>query len=580
MILQKHFNNIYHRRFIVLVAFITVFISSCKEDQEVVTGKGGVVYGGEFKFMSFEKVENLFPLSTVDLYAQRLNSQIFETLVKLNLSTLAIEPALCESYEISDDAKTFRFKIRKGVYFHDDPCFGGKGRELTPQDIKYSLEMACSGLSINKMSYLLINRIQGAKSFYQQSKKALPKAGVSGIRLLGKNTIEIRLLQPFEGFLKVLTLTNLGVFPREAYAFYKEKIGRHPVGTGPFSLEKLDEKGAVLSRHLKYWRKDKLGNQLPFIDKISMTYAKDKRSELIAFRKKEIDIVLEIPVEEIEYILGSLKDAQAGKNVIHRVESHPSISTHYIGFACESPEFKDERIRRAFAMAINREELVEKWLLGEGWPSTNGFVPTMDNYNSADVQGVLFNPKEAQRLIAQAGFPSGKGFPQLDFYVNAVRGSAAHNMCKGIVAQLKRNLGIPLKIILCSLEERERAVRSGKAKIWRSGWIADYPDPENFLSLFYGGNKANVVTTINDFRFQNKSFDALYESAQRELDEEKRNRLFVRCDQILVDQSPVIPLFTDDYLVMVNIRVRNFETNEMENLDFSTIFIKEPPQRK
>ncbi len=576
---KKHIVHLFYIFLTGLLAVVFLLISGCKDDREIVTGKGGVVYGGEFKFMSFEKVDNLFPLSTVDLYDQRLNSQIFETLVKLNMSTLAIQPSLCESYEISDDAKTFRFKIRKGVKFHDDPCFGGNSRELTAQDIKYSLEMACSGLGMNKMSYLLINRIEGAKAFYKQSRNTLPKTGVSGIRVIGKNTIEIRLLQPFEGFLKVLTLTNLGVFPHEAYEYYKEKISQHPVGTGPFLLEKLDEKGVVLSKHLKYWRKDELGNKLPFLDKITMTYAKNKRSELIAFRKKEIDVVLEIPVEEIEYILGSLKDAQAGKNVIHRVESHPSISTHYIGFACESPEFKDDRVRKAFAMAIDRHELVEKWLLGEGWPSQNGFVPSMDNFNSEDVKGVTFDPKEAQRLIAQAGFPSEKSFPKLDFYVNAVKGSAAHIMCKGIVAQLKKNLGISLKIILCSLEERERAVKSGKAKIWRSGWIADYPDPENFLSLFYGGNKANAVTTVNDFRFQNKSFDALYETAQRELDEEKRNQLYVRCDKILADQAPVIPLFTDDYLVMVNVRVRNFETNEMEYLDFSTIFIKEPPKR-
>jgi peptide/nickel transport system substrate-binding protein len=254
------------------------------------------------------------------------------------------------------------------------------------------------------------------------------------------------------------------------------------------------------------------------------------------------------------------------------------MSTHYIGFACESIEFQDQRVRKAFAMAVDRRELVEKWLLGEGWPSENGFVPSMDAYNSSNIQAVQFNPKAAQELLAQAGFPSGKGFPQLEFYVNAVKGSASHNLCKGIVAQLKKNLGINLKLVLCSLEERERVVKSGKAKIWRSGWIADYPDPENFLSLFYSGNKANVLTTINDFRFRDKSFDAIYESALRELDEEKRNQLFIECDKIIVNQTPVIPMFTDDYLVMVNIRVRNFETNEMENLDFSTIFIKEPPK--
>jgi peptide/nickel transport system substrate-binding protein len=288
---------------LIALSSLALIISSCgSETAEQRTAVGGKLYGGEFKFMSSEKVDNLFPISTVDLYSQRLNSQIYEPLLKLDIETMKVVPSIAESYKVSEDAKTFTFKIRKGVKFHADACFNGEGRELTVQDVKYTLEMACSGLKINKMSYLLVNRIQGAKEFYAMSKRSFVPSGVSGIRIIDNATLEIRFIESFIGFDKILTHTNLGIFPKEAYEMYGSEIKKHPVGTGPFMLEKMETSGITLKRNPVYWRKDELGNQLPFLDKVIMSYAKDKKSELLAFRKKEVDLVLEIPVENIENI--------------------------------------------------------------------------------------------------------------------------------------------------------------------------------------------------------------------------------------------------------------------------------------
>jgi len=186
------------------------------------------------------------------------------------------------------------------------------------------------------------------------------------------------------------------------------------------------------------------------------------------------------------------------------------------------------------------------------------------------------NVAQAQALLAKAGYPGGKGFPVLDFYVNAIEGSAPHKMSIGVADQIKKNLGITLNIKLCTIDQRDKAIILGKAKIWRSGWIADYPDAENFLSLFYGGNIHENSADVNAFKFRNKQYDALFEKALKELDEKKRNDLFAKCDQMIVDQAPVLPILTDDFMVMINARIRDFQTNSMENLDFSTIFIKEP----
>jgi oligopeptide transport system substrate-binding protein len=146
----------------------------------------------------------------------------------------------------------------------------------------------------------------------------------------------------------------------------------------------------------------------------------------------------------------------------------------------------------------------------------------------------------------------------------------------GIVDQIKKNLGVELKIKLCTIEEREKAIASGKAKIWRSGWIADYPDAENFLSLFYSGNIRENSAEVNSFKYRSKNYDNMFSKAVKELDVQKRNELFAACDQIIIDESPVMPILTDDFMIMINARLREFKTNSMEHLDFSAIFIKEP----
>ena len=537
---------------------------------------GGKMYGGEFRFMSVEKVNNLFPLSTIDVYAQRINSQIFEPLLKIDMESMNVVPAIAESYKVSEDAKTFTFQIRKGVMFHEDECLDGGSREVTANDIKFTLEMACSGLPENQISYLLVNRIVGAADFNAKTKKTLVKTGVSGIRVINDYSLEIKLTEPFVGFDRILSHTNLSVFPKEAYEKYGKDISKHPVGTGPFMLEKMDEQGITLKRNPNYWKKDELGNQLPFLDKVVMTYVKDKKNELMAFRNKEIDLVMEVPVEEIENVFGSLEEAQEGKNVKHKVESESSMNINYVAFANESTEFSDVRVRKAFNLAINTTEIVDKYLLGEGYAVKNGFVPRMDNYPNDLVKGHKTNIEQARALLSQAGYPNGKNFPVLDFYVNTLEGSSAHKMTIAVVEQVKEALNIDLKIKLCTLEERDHAIATGKAKIWRSGWVADYPDAENFLSLFYGGNLTEESSAINAFRFKNAEFDAFYEKASKEINQDKRNALLVKCDQLVIDQAAVMPILTKDFLIIVNARIRDMKTNAMESLDFSTIYIKEP----
>lgn len=560
-----------------LLLLVGALLSSCGgggTDWENLKALGGKKYGGNFKFMSAEKIENFFPTYAADLYSVRLIQQIYEPLLSVDPKTLDVVPNIAESYEVSEDAQVYTFKIRKGVFFHSDDCFGGEGRELTAEDVKHTLDYACSGAPENQIYYLLVNRIKGAKEYYESTKSSKgSKDGVSGIRVIDNNTIQITLKEPFAGFEKILTHLSLGVFPQEVFNFYGDKVNAHPVGTGPFMLASKSSDKILLKRNPNYWQKDEFGNKLPFIDSVTITYSDNKRSELAAFQKGKIDLVLEIPVEEVNNIFGTLEEAKT--NIKHKVDSEQSFSINYLAMDVVNSQFKDANVRRAFNLAINRDEIIELWLEGEGWAANHGFVPSMKNYPIDEVNGYEFDSKAAQKLMKDAGYPNGLGFPKTDFYVNALEGSATHKMAQAIAAQIKTNLNVTLDIVLCSYKEREEAIKSGKAKIWRTGWVADYPDPENFLAMFYGGNIAEGSNLVNAFKYQNDAYDKMFEQALTERDPARRMELLVKCDQMIIDEGVVMPIFTDDHIVIVNARVRNFDANPMESLTLKNVFIKE-----
>lgn len=561
-----------------LMTLLLLLFSSCSsENEQPLVAVGGPKYGGTFRFMSTERVSSLLPAEIRDVYSHRVASQVFENLLRVHPQTLEVQPLLAEKWEVSDDGKKYTFYLRTEVYFHDNPCFSGTtGKEMTAEDVKFSLEFACSGLAENEASSLLIPHIKGAKRFNKATKKTWKNQSIGGIQVINSRIVEIELTEPFVNFDKILTHPSLAIFPREAYEHYGKSLRRHPVGTGPFLLADWNADGLALERNPRYWRRDKHGNQLPFLDGIQLSYARDKREELLSFRQQKTDLVLDIPVDEIDYVLGSLEDAQAGLNVKHKLDAKSSLSLNYFAFRLDQKPFDAIAVRRAFLHAIDRERLVNDFLKGEGYPMNNGFVPDMQAYPSSEVTGYAFDPVRAQALLAEAGYPNGAGFPSIEVYVAAKAGSMTHQLARGVVKQLNEHLNLQLTIKLCSYEEHKKALRSGKALFWRNGWIADYPDPENFLDLFYGESVLNDGSKANSIQFNHPVFNRQFEASWREKDQKKRMDLLRKCDQLVMDEAIVIPITNDDFFTMIQSKFKDFSSSPMEVIDFSCIFIKEP----
>jgi len=531
---------------------------------------GNKVYGGVFTYYSSEKQNCYFPLSSNSINEQRVLSQIFEPLLIIDAKNKIIGN-LAENFTVSQDYKTIQLKIRSAVYFHADPCFGGSTNKMTVEDVKFSLEFACSASPLNKLSHFLKDKIVGAEAFYKLSRISFPKSGVSGITIIDENTIEIKLTNSYTSFLNILTHPNLTVFSKRAYDYYGVEIVKHAVGTGCFFLGEATENGVSLLRNNNYWKKDEFGKQLPFLDEIKVVYSKNEHEQYIAFGHKKADILFELPLENLDDAFGSLSSAKNGGNLLHKIIYKKGSKINYLAFDCQSFPFNNEKVRRAFSFAIDKKFICDEVLNGDGRPAEFGFVPECNFYTPNKSERVEYNPELAKKLFYESGFTTNNPFPKLDLFVSSAKGSLVDKWCRALVKQLNTILDIELRVVNCNLKEKNNFIVSKQAKIWRTGWAADYADADSFLELFCTQNKSEN----NQTRFYNKEYDRLFLASQITTSQEERNKLQQKIDKLIIKTPIVIPVFSEDIFVVINLRVRDFEFNELGLIDFSKIYLKE-----
>ncbi len=553
--------------------------SGGKKSGELSALAGGKYQGGVFKMNETEYFRSLYPLNVTEVGGNRITNMIYEGLVRFNQKDLTILPALAEKWTVSEDGKTYTFNLRKGVKFHNDKCFAdGKGRIVTGKDVKYCLDRLCA-FDVNNRGYdFFKDHIAGAEAYYQatQGGKTGPAEGCSGIKLIDDHTISIELKEPFSGFLNKLALPFGYIYPKEAYDAYGVEMRAKTVGTGPFTLKAVRENDAVIMvKNPDYWGKDSDGNQLPYLDGVRVSFLGDQKSELLEFKKGGLDMIYRLPLEMVEEIIdkkGNLKEAYKE----YQFQETPSLSVYYYGFKLSEGRFADnKKLRQAFNYAIDRQKIVDYTVKGAGIVGHHGIIPpAFAGFNANAVKGYKFDPAKAKKLMSEAGYPNGKGFGDLTLQINS-GGTRNEQIAEAIQKMLQEHLNINVKITKMPFAQHLEALETSKTEFWRAGWVADYPDPENFINLFVSKHippKLSDKSYLNTFRFRNQKFDQLYEQALTTLDPAQRNRVYEQADQAMIDEAPIIPIYYYKDRRMLQPYVRNFPQNAMEYRNLRDVY--------
>ncbi len=562
-----------------LLAGTMLIISGCgkKDSDNMVNLNGGIKGGGTYIINETENIRSLDPVGINDVVSHHVSHQIYDLLVDLN-PELKLEPALAYKWEISEDGLLYTFHLRRGVYFHDNSCFpGGMGREMNAADVKYSFNRILDPRTGSLGFDFYKNYVEGAKEFTNEVNKATvenrnPKIeGVSGFIVRDDSTFQIKLTKPFGPFIYYMCLGFGYVVPNEAVEKYGKDFFQNPVGTGAFIFENWTPDLEInLKKNPKYWAKDEFGNLLPYLDRVKFRFIKDLSQQLLEFKNGNIDESYRIPTELFKAVVNDDKTLtpEYSKFILQRT---PSLTIQYYGFLTTSKVFSNVKIRQAFNYAIDREKIIKYVLNGQATgPGIYGIVPpVMPNYNAKNIKGYSFDLDKARKLMSEAGYPDGKGFPEITLNIN--EGGGRNTQVAEAIQNMLKEIGVTVKLQLLQFAQHLDNIDAGRADFFRLGWIADYPDPENFLNLWYGKNVPDdprEKSPINSFRYKNKKYDELFEKAISTIDIAERNKLYEEAELIAVSEAPVLFIFYDEDYRLLQPYVRGYVLDPMHRVNF------------
>lgn len=555
-------------------------LSACKENKtkEGRIANGKITLGGTLRISEVEPYQTLFPIAIADNLSAEIALQVYEGLLKFNTSDLSVIPGIAEKWEIDSTRTKYTFHLKKGVFFHDDNCFSnGVGREVKAADFKYSFELLCTQRSDNNSFALIFkDNLKGANKYYKASANGKPDFDVEGIKVIDDYTLQLSLEKPLYTFIYFLALPATVVIPLEAVEKYGNKT---KVGSGPFIFASDEDSSQtiVLVRNKKYYGTDTLGNKLPYLDSVII---KSFKTELLAFeefQKGNIDLVFRIPSVSIKNIVQqNIADFQSA-NPKYIIELSPQMSTQFYEFVTQAGTFKDRRVRQAISYAIDRNRIVENILNGEAFmPGIYGIVPPVfANYSNTKIVGYKHDVEKAKKLLAEAGFPDGKGFPKITLELNS-GGVRNTNVALEIQKQLKENLNIKMDLMIVPFSQKINDAKNAKGDLFRSSWIADYPNPASFLQLLYGKTvpaKIEDPSVPNISRYINVEFDRLFEKGLAAGSVKEGYKYFLEAEQLAMKDAPLLILWYDANYRLLNSKVKNLHNNPIQYRDLSRTYI-------
>ncbi|MBI3635485.1 MAG: ABC transporter substrate-binding protein [Candidatus Rokubacteria bacterium] len=495
---------------------------TCASAQNAETPRAGGTFRGVFN----ADPPTLDPAHAADTTSSAVIRQLFDPLLELD-ERLAPQPGLAERVGVSTDQRVYTFGLRPGVKFHN-------GRELTSADVKYSFERAARG----KRPWVF-EKITGAREFIRTGQGA-----IAGLRVVDPLTVEIRLDKPFAPFLHLMAYDAASIVPREEVEKRGAAFASHPVGTGAFRFASWRRDDQVtLERFREHFRGP------AHLERIVFRVIPAEITRFNEFRARQLD-VSDIPTGQCR---------AAKRDMAAEVAIWPTLGTHGVRFNVERPPFNDVRIRRAIAHAIDPTIIVDRLLESCVHPARGILPPALPGY-SANIRRLPFDRDRARKLLEEAGHPGGRGLPSLPYHFNT--SDANQRIAEALQAQLK-DIGLTLELRRLDWAAHIKLVDDGSAGFFRQGWIADYPDPENFLTVLF--HSRNIGAAGNTSRYRNPAVDRLLDEADTMPSGPERWRRYHEVEQTLVDDAVWVSLYHYASRALIRPAIRGLERSPLSS---------------
>ena len=484
-----------------------------------------------------------------------------------------IIPQIAKSWSISSDGLIYTFILKDRIFFNDDECFpGGKGRKVIANDVKYCLERLNDPSTKTRGLWLLRDKIEGASEYvdFKSGKSKIEVKEITGIQALNDSTVQIKLYKPFAPFLSLLTMTYVFIYPREAVEYYADKFGQHPVGTGPFKFLKWDlDKELIFVKNEKYYEKDSLGNQLPYLDGIKFTFTQSSETEFLDFINGKYDYH-EPSTETFDFLVDEDCNLVNANNKDYHLVRQNWLNTVYL-IMMQSPDFPggknspfigNKKLRQALNYAIDRESIIRYVLKNRGYPAENGPLPVgMPGYDSS-IKGYQYDLQKAKQLLTEAGYEGGNG---LNLTLVISNDETQKSLSIAIQEQLKE-VGINLKLEQIMQAALNTKQQDGEFTFTRGNWGADYFDPENFMALFYSKNV--IPFGPNKSGYSNPVIDKLYEKSILITDINERKKIYDEMQRIVIDDAVWIYLYYNQKVYLLQNNISGFYLDGLNNVNF------------
>jgi peptide/nickel transport system substrate-binding protein len=499
-----------------------------------------------FKYNEHKNIGSLDPAFAKDNADIWAINQLFNGLVQMD-ETLNVQPCIAKSWSISEDARTYSFFLRNDVQFHKHELFGNDStRTVKASDFEYSF------------SRLLDKKIASPGSW------TLNK--VEAFTAVNDTLFQIRLKQPFPAFLGLLTMKYCSVVPKEIVEHYNSNFRSHPIGTGPFKFKRWEENLKLVFRKNEfYFETNSVGEQLPYLEAVAISFLPDKQSEFLQFAQGNIDFVSGLDASYKDEILTANGDLRPLYEPEVNMIRGPYLNTEYLAFFMETkvPALQSDMLRKAINYGFDRKKMMTYLRNGIGIPAHGGFIPKgLPGYD--DSIGFYFQPEKAKQLVEQFKTETGISNPEITITTT----SNYLSFCEYIQRELQ-SIGISVNVDVIPPATLKDAKANGKLDLFRASWVADYPDAENYLSLYYSKNFA--PNGPNYTHFKNELFDQWYEDAFTITDTKKRELLYTKMDSLIMSKTPVVPLFYDEVVRFTRKEVSGLGINPINLLELKHV---------